>query len=1021
MTKARIHYKLFFAFTVIIVVPVLAIAFIVSSFSGSVEKAREEERFHYARSFLLRRLSERQSYLNARMELLAKDSRMVLPKADAHANSRLYLVAALAAEYGLDGLSAVSQDGVELRWLKPDLSDAGVRLQAVSAVWVDPKGIRLSNAQLHESGYLVAGLASIGLEEFIMLRDTLGIELELVKADGPDRHSLVMSTRPDSQRAALDVSLCPPADASHPVGIAAVLTDARGNRFSVRSIALPASIAAGYSAYLVIANQVRGIPVSVASLLTVAAAALVLAGAASFLLSKQIVRPLGILSAAVDGLSMRLENGQPFEPIPVEGSDELSELTRSFNTMGRNLADAHRDLVERNEDLRRMDKVKDDFLAETAKEIRTPLVSMVALVESLQPASGLNASQRATLALTARTGRRLHSMVDDILDFSRLEHDGLKLEMRVFKLRPLVESVLYFCRGLKRPEVELLNLVEPSLCAYADQSRVEQMLYHLLGNAVRYTGSGSVIVRAWEEIGRLFVSVRDTGPGLPAEIRQAIQVRNESTAGDMLIGSASPGTGLRLVSALAALHGGSLFVPDDEGRQAALGTELVFSVPAGEATQRIEHDPTAGGEAARDDADDSGLEELAALDTAAAVLPGAGTRRILVADDDPVNVRLILNGLGGCYDVRVCSDGTDAYRILAEEGLPGLIIIGSVLRMLSGFELCAALRREYPHLPIILAMQSMRPEDVSQAYASGAHDYVSKPISVVELRSRVAMLLSVSGIQESYGKFVPRAALSHMKVSDPASVRIGMSFDGLSCLLAADLQAFVAGLNGSEAVVAALNELYTRIGPLISRHGGYILHYGSTSFIALFQGSAHDARSALDAATELRRAMPAIVQHVGLSAQAADIPLGLHRGTVLLAALGESERHEISAISGAAGIAAELARTAGLYGALVLLSGDMLEAAESDESRLPVRYLGRDKTGGYPLYELLAPEEDKGIAAKLQTVAQFERTVAMFEAGKSDVAYASFMELAASCPDDTAWRVFMERIIADRERDITGH
>ncbi|MCP5028767.1 MAG: hypothetical protein GY929_21035, partial [Actinomycetia bacterium] len=200
-----------------------------------------------------------------------------------------------------------------------------------------------------------------------------------------------------------------------------------------------------------------------------------------------------------------------------------------LKSRGRLMAETVRQERETSARLREVDKLKDEFLANTSHELRTPLNGITGLAESLiDGATGeLPDETRSNLSMIVHSGRRLSHLVDDILDFSKLRHKSLELDLRPLDLRPLVDVVLTLSRPLLgSKELELSNSVPADLPAVAaDENRLQQILHNLIGNAVKFTESGSVEVSATPpeggtmqhaDDGRVVVRVTDTGIGIPA-------------------------------------------------------------------------------------------------------------------------------------------------------------------------------------------------------------------------------------------------------------------------------------------------------------------------------------------------------------------------------------------------------------------------------------------------------------------------------------------------------------------------
>ncbi len=170
------------------------------------------------------------------------------------------------------------------------------------------------------------------------------------------------------------------------------------------------------------------------------------------------------------------------------------------------------------ENLRKADQIKDEFLANTSHELRTPLNGIIGLSEALiHGAKGeLSNPIIYDLSLIAASGRRLTSLVNELLDFSKLKHQELALHLKAVPIHETVSLVLASCKPLVlKRYLRLENRVPKDLPnVVADENRLQQILYNLIGNAIKFTSKGSVIVEASLHEKKIKISVTDTGPGI---------------------------------------------------------------------------------------------------------------------------------------------------------------------------------------------------------------------------------------------------------------------------------------------------------------------------------------------------------------------------------------------------------------------------------------------------------------------------------------------------------------------------
>jgi two-component system sensor histidine kinase ChiS len=223
---------------------------------------------------------------------------------------------------------------------------------------------------------------------------------------------------------------------------------------------------------------------------------LIVASLIAGITARWIAEPIHRLSEA----SKKLAVGTWDNPLPDGRFEELTELSHAFNSMAQQLKQSFEQLEGHNQELQRLDKLKDEFLANTSHELRTPLNGIIGLAESLMDGvSGpLTRQTKGNLAMIVASGRRLSALVEDILDFSQLQHDRVDIHPRPVGVREAAEVVITLSRPLARQKkVQLVNAVSPKLPpVLADENRLQQILHNLVGNAVKFTEYGMVGISA---------------------------------------------------------------------------------------------------------------------------------------------------------------------------------------------------------------------------------------------------------------------------------------------------------------------------------------------------------------------------------------------------------------------------------------------------------------------------------------------------------------------------------------------
>jgi two-component system, sensor histidine kinase ChiS len=440
-------------------------------------------------------------------------------------------------------------------------------------------------------------------------------------------------------------------------------------------------------------------------------------------------------------------------------------LIERYTATYRQVAIYARELEVKNEQLREMDQLKDDFLARTSHELRTPLYGMIGLAETLieQKQPPIEVQQRLELIVTS--GRRLTRLLNDILDLSKLQHNDLRLRLRKLDLGQTLEiaAALLEPQAAKKQLSIILDAPGPLPEVRGDEDRLEQVLLNLIGNAIKFTPSGEVRIRAERHQEQLRITVTDTGIGIAREelnviFEPFIQGRS---AWDK--GYAGTGIGLAVSRQLIELHGGELTVTSEPG----VGSSFSFTLPLWNATaETLTTDMDA--ESLTENSvpaytpplnvnlpDEQPLEEDRVLEFEPSMSSGVH-RCLLVVDDEPMNLEVLRNQLTPIYHVVTASSGAEAIRWIHQGGQPDLVITDVMMPQMNGYELCRRLKELFPQreLPVIMLTATSVPERLSEGFDAGASDYLTKPAARRELLARVKLQLRVAEWNRSLSEAV---------------------------------------------------------------------------------------------------------------------------------------------------------------------------------------------------------------------------------------------------------------------------
>jgi signal transduction histidine kinase/CheY-like chemotaxis protein len=399
---------------------------------------------------------------------------------------------------------------------------------------------------------------------------------------------------------------------------------------------------------------------------------------------------------------------------------ESAEAVREYETeYARKEREAHA-LAQVNDELRRLDELKSEFLAMVSHELRTPLTAIIGYSRLLirQVHGPLSPKQLEHQEAIFRGAQRLTNLINDLLDVSRLEAGRIELQPRPTELKHVVEQVIQVVGvAAHGKQIRLDNAIGAGLPpVHVDPSRLQQILVNLLGNAVKFTPPGGVVrVAAGRHQEQVWVAVEDTGVGIPGDELARIWDPFYQVESPMRRRHGGSGLGLALVRRLVELHGG-LVRAESEGENR--GSRFSFTLPV--STVALP----------------SPVREL----EAPVELMLAG-RRILIVEDEVENQALmravVEDMLGG--EATVCDDGEQAVAEAVERP-PALVLLDLMLPRVSGWEVARRLRQNARarSVPIIAVSALARSQEREAALLAGCDAYLAKPFTPDELARIIA-------------------------------------------------------------------------------------------------------------------------------------------------------------------------------------------------------------------------------------------------------------------------------------------
>lgn len=471
-------------------------------------------------------------------------------------------------------------------------------------------------------------------------------------------------------------------------------------------------------------------------------------------------------------------------------------LVRRFHQVYKNNKLYAQQLIDKNADLEKMDSLKNEFLAKTSHELRTPLHGIMGIAESiLDGAYGdMNEGLKRNLSMILSSANRLAQLVNDILDFSKLRFNEIRLQRKAVDAKEITNLVINFLMPLvHNKSITLINAMPNHLpLCFADENRLQQILFNLIGNAIKFTEKGKVEVNGEVSAGMLIIHVKDSGIGIHSSRHQQIfDAFHSDENGESLEANKGTGLGLSITKNLVELHGGTIEVRSELGQ----GSCFIFTLPLYEEslnTDNLTNEQISKEEKSHADIlslkDSSHFRKTAEDNTPYSSQSAHDSETItkttyphntffqdkyswsattqdiiaepyrtsedagdsvyiLIVDDEMINIQVLFNYLSmENYTVMYATSGAEALTILDRGFEPDLVLLDLMMPKMSGFQVVKEIRKEYTasELPILLVTAQSLEHDMVRAFDLGANDYIIKPISRGELLARIRMHLQLT-------------------------------------------------------------------------------------------------------------------------------------------------------------------------------------------------------------------------------------------------------------------------------------
>ncbi|EAT11365.1 response regulator [Bermanella marisrubri] len=372
-------------------------------------------------------------------------------------------------------------------------------------------------------------------------------------------------------------------------------------------------------------------------------------------------------------------------------------------------------------------RAKSVFLASMSHELRTPMNGVLGMLQLMEGSVKQEVNKRR-LQIASNSAKNLLTILDDILDFSRIEAGKLVLDSTEFSMSELLSSLQELFNievEKKRSTIHIENLLQHDMY-WGDEGRIRQMLINLIGNANKFTQNGQIIVRAQSGENRdLKLSVQDTGIGIPSDrlgqIFESFTQADSSTTRQY----GGSGLGLTICKRLSELMNGTISVISEQGK----GSEFTLHLPLREAECRQ-----------RTDQNVTFLPPVLSLDKS----------NILLVEDNEINQIVVSDMLKDLdAQIEICNNGKEAIDFLqSTETQFDCVLMDCQMPVMDGYEATCAIRRgvageAWTNVPIIALTANAMHGDKEKCLDAGMSDYLSKPVDMSDLQKAISPFLKI--------------------------------------------------------------------------------------------------------------------------------------------------------------------------------------------------------------------------------------------------------------------------------------
>ncbi len=401
--------------------------------------------------------------------------------------------------------------------------------------------------------------------------------------------------------------------------------------------------------------------------------------------------------------------------------------------------------------LRNLDKLKSHFFANISHEFRTPLTLILGQVESVM-SSSIETKEKGKLQVANRNARRLLTLINQLLDLSKLEAGSMELKAEQHNIISFLKSLLFSFESLAESKKINLKFESDSetIPLIFDADKMEKIISNLISNAFKFTSENSEIKLTANIISSsVEIKIKDTGVGIPSDSLPHIFNRFYQVDGSSTREHEGTGIGLALTKELVELHKGKITVSSKQGE----GTEFIITFPIG--NLKIENEKaikfSTNNSAQENILTDVEVSEAELLSTSDRQHPSpdfqlptrSNNQEIILIVEDNLDVRAyIREQLENDFNIIEAGNGEEGISI-AQNEIPDLIITDVMMPKMDGYKFSSAIRHDEKtsHIPIIILTAKAGLDHKIQGLETGVDDYLTKPFSAKELKVRVKNLI----------------------------------------------------------------------------------------------------------------------------------------------------------------------------------------------------------------------------------------------------------------------------------------